>query len=82
MWCTTECWDCEDKTCEHYVSKRDLYFENKELKKELEKYKSRNEKAIYYIWKEIEQEYDEENNKWLKEKTDNLSNILKGSDEE
>lgn len=31
MWCSTECWDCEDKTCEHYRSKQDLYFENKKL---------------------------------------------------
>lgn len=29
MWCTTECWDCEDKKCEHYVSKTELYFKNK-----------------------------------------------------
>lgn len=37
MWCTTECWDCEDKTCEHYRSKLDLYFENKELKQNINK---------------------------------------------
>lgn len=53
--------------------------ERYQLEKEI--YKSRCEKAIYYIWKEIEQEYDEENDKWLKEKIDNLSNILNGSDE-
>ena len=34
MWCTTECWDCEDKECKNYRSKRDLYFENKKLKKD------------------------------------------------
>lgn len=37
MWCSTECWDCEDKTCEHYRSKLDLYFENKELKQNINK---------------------------------------------
>lgn len=37
MFCTTECWDCEDKSCEHYRSKHDLYFENKKLKKTLNK---------------------------------------------
>ena len=31
MWCSTECWDCEDKNCEHYRSKLDLYTENKKL---------------------------------------------------
>ena len=41
MFCTTECWDCEDKKCEHYISKREYYFENQRLKsiiEELEKY--------------------------------------------
>lgn len=37
MFCTTECWDCEDKTCEHYVSKTKLYFENENNKKEIER---------------------------------------------
>ena len=31
MWCTTECWNCEDKTCEHYFSKQDIYFKNKKI---------------------------------------------------
>lgn len=31
MWCTTECWDCEDKTCEHYISKTDIHFKYKQL---------------------------------------------------
>lgn len=30
MWCTTECWNCEDKTCEHYISKQDIYFKYKQ----------------------------------------------------
>lgn len=29
MWCTTECWNCEDKSCEHYFSKQDIYFKYK-----------------------------------------------------
>ena len=37
MFCTTECWDCEDKTCEHYVSKTELYFENQKLEKKVER---------------------------------------------
>lgn len=31
MWCTTECWNCEDKTCEHYFSKQDIYFKYKKI---------------------------------------------------
>ena len=31
MFCTTECWDCEDKNCEHYISKTELYFKNQKL---------------------------------------------------
>ena len=46
MWCTTECWDCEDRTCEHYVDKTKLYFENENNKKEIEKLNKRN-KEIY-----------------------------------
>lgn len=37
MWCTTECWDCEDRKCEHYISKTELYFENQKKDKEIEK---------------------------------------------
>lgn len=37
MFCTTECWSCEDKNCEHYVSKENLYFENKQLKDRINK---------------------------------------------
>jgi len=33
MFCTTECWNCEDKNCEHYISKQELYFENQQLKR-------------------------------------------------
>lgn len=36
MWCTTECWDCEDKKCEHYVSKTQLYFERLDYKKRID----------------------------------------------
>ena len=39
MWCTTECWNCEDKTCDSYRSKQDLYWENKDLKKNWEELK-------------------------------------------
>lgn len=42
MFCTTECWDCEDRNCEHYISKSKLYFENQQLK-------DRIDKAIIYI---------------------------------
>ena len=41
MWCTTECWNCEDKTCDSYKSKQDLYWENKDLKKENDALKER-----------------------------------------
>ena len=34
MFCTTECWSCEDKNCEHYISKQELYFENQQLKED------------------------------------------------
>ena len=37
MFCTTECWDCNDRTCEHYVDKTKLYFENENNKKEIER---------------------------------------------
>jgi len=36
MFCTTECWDCEDRKCEHYISKTELYFENQRLKDQLQ----------------------------------------------
>lgn len=36
MRCTTECWDCEDKKCEHYINKSELYFENQRLKDQLQ----------------------------------------------
>lgn len=32
MWCTTECWNCENKTCEHYISKQDIYFKYNKLR--------------------------------------------------
>lgn len=35
MFCTTECWNCEDKNCEHYISKQELYFENQQLKEDI-----------------------------------------------
>lgn len=70
MFCTTECWDCEDKSCEHYRSKRDLYFENKKLKntwKELKNYIDNNKRVLqnpqildFYIkMQELEQRKDE-----------------------
>ena len=37
MWCTTECWACEERKCEHYISKTELYFENQKKDKEIEK---------------------------------------------
>lgn len=46
MWCTTECWDCEDRNCEHYISKTVLYFNNKHLKQKLKDIKEYIEKQL------------------------------------
>lgn len=32
MFCTTECWNCEDIKCENYISKQELFFDNQLLK--------------------------------------------------
>lgn len=37
MFCTTECWSCEDKSCEHYIDKTKLYFECNRVKTVLTK---------------------------------------------
>lgn len=37
MFCTTECWSCEDKSCKNYIDKTELYFENQKLKEKNEK---------------------------------------------
>lgn len=37
MFCSTECWNCNDKSCEHYIDKKDLYFENKDLNNKISK---------------------------------------------
>lgn len=42
MFCTTECWNCEDKNCEHYISKQELYFENQQLKEKIKWYEKEN----------------------------------------
>lgn len=47
MWCSTECWDCEDKNCEHYIHKSALYFENKSLKVKIDKAINTIEKHLY-----------------------------------
>lgn len=52
MWCSTECWDCEDKKCEHYISKTELYFENQQLKYQLQQ-KENKEKEIKECIKEF-----------------------------
>lgn len=36
MFCTTECWNCEDKNCKNYISKQELYFDNQLLKSVLD----------------------------------------------
>ena len=59
MFCTTECWDCEDKSCEHYRSKRDLYFENKKLKGVIETYEILIKANNINNWNELK--------KWLEE---------------
>lgn len=38
MWCTTECWSCNDKSCEHYRDKQDVWLENMALKHVLNKF--------------------------------------------
>ena len=49
MWCTTECWDCEDRKCEHYISKTELYFENQRLKSQLQQKESIIKEVREYI---------------------------------
>lgn len=51
MWCTTECWDCEDKKCEHYISKSELYFENKRLEDQLQQKENKEKEIREYIEK-------------------------------
>lgn len=64
MFCTTECWDCEDKNCEHYRSKHDLYFENKKLKGVIETYEILIKANNINNWNELK--------KWLK---DNIEHV-------
>lgn len=53
MWCTTECWDCEDRKCEHYISKTELYFENQRLKDQLQQEENIRKEVREYITKQV-----------------------------
>lgn len=53
MFCTTECWICEDKKCKHYVSKQELYFENIDLKNNWNELKKWLEEDNYKVFEEI-----------------------------
>lgn len=57
MFCTTECWDCNDRTCEHYINKTKLYFENENNKKEIERlnkkiaqYENPEDMTLMFMW--------------------------------
>ena len=60
MFCSTECWDCEDRKCEHYIDKTKLYFENQRLKDQLQQKEN--------IIKEV-REYIKQNEFYLDYKT-------------
>ena len=63
MFCTTECWDCNDMSCKHFISKSSLYFENVQLHQRIDKtlkyienqkkkmYKNRNKIALFNLIK-------------------------------
>lgn len=61
MFCTTECWDCEDKNCKHYISKSSLYFENVRLKEQIKEY----EKIIEEYSKEAQEREEQERLNYL-----------------
>jgi len=69
MWCTTECWSCEDKTCEHYIDKTQLYFKNKQLEEEIKQLKEERENLIHIVANKIIADYDIESP--LKEELNN-----------
>ena len=54
MWCTTQCWECEDRKCEHYISKTELYFENQRLKDKLQQKENKEKEIRKYIEKHVE----------------------------
>lgn len=74
MFCTTECWDCEDKTCEHYIQKSKLYFKSKQqdreierLKEEIKGYEQERERVLNII--------DERNHKAIEHIDKELHNV-------
>lgn len=77
MWCTTECWNCEDRKCEHYISKTELYFENEKLKhiindlRELLKRYQNNEYYYKYHNKYLKSEIKENISQILDKESDN-----------
>lgn len=81
MWCTTECWDCEDRKCEHYISKTELYFENQKKDKEIEKLNNiiKSARDLFYEKCRISQ-----NGVYTFNQVDyeELDNVLKGVDKE
>ena len=68
MWCTTECWDCEDRKCEHYISKTELYFENQRLKDKLQQKEN--------IIKEVREYVNTDKNCIPKHIKDYINNLL------
>ena len=80
MWCTTECWNCEDKTCEHYISKQDIYFKYKTL---LSNWNSLRE----WLEDENNQQYSKfipnySINNWVLDKMNELESKIKRQEEE
>ncbi len=59
MWCTTECWNCEDKTCEHYFSKQDIYFKCKKIENNRDKALEKISKLKSFLPNEIPSWLDE-----------------------
>ena len=68
MFCTTECWDCEDYKCKYALQKEYS-----------DKLKERIDKAIVYIQSNLD---DIDDNTCENIERDVLLNILKGSDKE
>lgn len=68
MFCSTECWNCNDRTCKHYISKFNLYFENRKLQQRIDK-------TIEYL-------KNNKNTCYFEEDINNLLEILKGDSNE
>jgi len=75
VFCTTECWNCEDRNCEHYISKSKLYFENHQLK-------DRIEEALEYINGAYEMCCYTKSMMLDKDNIEELEKILKGEEKD